>query len=461
MPRANLVISNVGTVALLALGGCSNSPATPDGHVVAIDAKSIDAVPTPDAAPVPVTITAFGDDGSPAVGLPVAFLNADDSVVLETVTGADGSASATMAAGGSVTLAPGITVAPTGQTARPQVFTFLAVQPGDNLLVGSPAAAAAMNQLQINIPTADNPDGNGSFSVGANCGAGVTGQAHVPPSTDTSVMLSIPASCTTADLYIVAADHNGVPTAGAFIAQQALPTNGPLTLTPTFSPLHPVNITLNDLPGWTATMGVALVAMDGASTMFENGQVYNFNGNNPFQTMQSVVDTASTQIVSIVSETEGNGSGVAQVFIQRLADDSDETIELGGGWLPSIESSANYDTPSSGVIWTESGNSGPANIAYNKLNLFNFPTRSFDWNVVGPYTAGAEHFPHLPATLDQFNVEEGDATSVLTTGIADVANGYDSVRATVFNLLTNPVTFVPNVGDQVFFSSGPVGTPGS
>jgi len=56
----------------------------------------------PDAPALPVTLTVTVD-GAPQGGVKVYFLNADSSVVLNTVTDATGTASAVMAAGGSVT----------------------------------------------------------------------------------------------------------------------------------------------------------------------------------------------------------------------------------------------------------------------------------------------------------------------------------------------------------------------
>ena len=370
MPRAKLVILKLGSAAIVtfsaALSACGNSPATPDSHAATVDAKAIDAVPPPDATPAPVTITAFADDGTPAVGLAVAFLNADDSVVLETVTDSNGSASASMAAGGSVTLGAALTVAPTGQTSKPQVFTFLAVKPGDNLVVGSAAPAAAMKQLTIDVPSSDNADSNGVFALGTSCGETPV-HVNVANAKNTPITISIPSSCTTADLYIVAIDQNGAPTAGAFIAQQVIPASGPLTITATFAAMHSVAMSLNDVPGWTSNVLLELVPVDGNAELFSSTQNSPDNGNNTFQTTLPLVDSSTLQLVSIVSNFEQDGVG--QVLIQRYSSDADEPIELGNGWLPSIEAQANYNTPTTGVIWTESGSAGPANVAYNKMNL--------------------------------------------------------------------------------------------
>ena len=112
-------------VSSVALAACGGGSSTADAPIAAIDAPpggsidapigspdgahTIDAATSPDAAvPGPVTVNAFTPKGLPASGLPIAFLNADGSVVLETTTDRNGVATATMLAGGSVTLGAAI-----------------------------------------------------------------------------------------------------------------------------------------------------------------------------------------------------------------------------------------------------------------------------------------------------------------------------------------------------------------
>src|SRR5215475_1528614 len=96
--RGLLIVSSlVGSLGLGGCGGCNGN--NPVGHLP-------DARPSPDAASdagdSPVTLTII-KDGSPAIGVTVYFLNADDSVVSTAITDTMGSARAVMAAGGSVT----------------------------------------------------------------------------------------------------------------------------------------------------------------------------------------------------------------------------------------------------------------------------------------------------------------------------------------------------------------------
>lgn len=80
----------------------------------------------PDAPLLPVTIAVVNGDAAVA-GVHVYFLNADSSVVLATTTDATGTASAVMAAGGSVTVVDPFA---TGQVSNHTIETFMAVTPG-------------------------------------------------------------------------------------------------------------------------------------------------------------------------------------------------------------------------------------------------------------------------------------------------------------------------------------------
>jgi hypothetical protein len=109
------------------------------------DAVPVDAEPTapdaaPDATPVPtaarVTVLTLARDGLPQIGAAVVFADPDGGPVTRRVTGADGTASADIARGASVTVV-------WATTTGARLLTITDLEPGDDLVVGEPARAPA------------------------------------------------------------------------------------------------------------------------------------------------------------------------------------------------------------------------------------------------------------------------------------------------------------------------------
>jgi hypothetical protein len=95
----------------------------------AADAGAPDAAP--DASPVRVTVLTLAGDGLPETGAAVVFADPDDGRVTSRVTGVDGTASAPIVPGASVTV-----VWTTSGGAR--LLTITDLEPGDDLVVGEP-----------------------------------------------------------------------------------------------------------------------------------------------------------------------------------------------------------------------------------------------------------------------------------------------------------------------------------
>jgi hypothetical protein len=104
------------------------------------DAVPVDAEPTapdaaPDATPAPtaarVTVLTLARDGLPQIGAAVVFADPGDGPVTHRVTGADGTASAPIASGASVTV---VWATPGGA----RLLTITDLEPGDDLVVGEP-----------------------------------------------------------------------------------------------------------------------------------------------------------------------------------------------------------------------------------------------------------------------------------------------------------------------------------
>src|SRR3954471_16107271 len=138
-------------LVVVACGGSSGS-----GHLP--DASPLADGPITGGQPVTLTVT---DGGAPKAGVHVYFLNADSSPVATVDTGADGVASAVMAAGGSVTaLDP-------SQPERPDhvLFTYLGVKPGDHLSLAN--SGGASDSFTLSAPAVT---GATNYDVFTTCG---------------------------------------------------------------------------------------------------------------------------------------------------------------------------------------------------------------------------------------------------------------------------------------------------
>jgi len=122
---------------------------------------AVDGPSTPDATPTGlVTVQAYWSLSEPDANATAIFVDVDGTVVQDALVAADGTASAMLHAGGSVTVLQGFTE---GTTITHGITTFRAVKPGDHLVVGLPPdnpywIGAQTDTMVLNVPPA--PVGN-------------------------------------------------------------------------------------------------------------------------------------------------------------------------------------------------------------------------------------------------------------------------------------------------------------
>ena len=440
--RINRLNSIVGCIGFVSVAACGSvAPLTPDANR------------SPDAQVPAVSVTAYSPQtGLPQSGLPVAFLNADDSVVATTTTDTNGTASAQLAAGGSVTVGAENVL---GGSAA-QVYTCAGVQPGDNLRIGTLSGDSETISFTVVVDNSNISD-VGTFMVSTSCGPSPaksfasTYTTTDPPSPTTPMMISLPATCTTADIYVLTIDDSQTPSNGIFLAQQPITPNGTLNVTTPFVNLQTTNLSLDNSPTWAANTLVSFAAVDGAVELYSAGTSLTAVANTPVPV--PLVPAPGLQYIALVGS--GDSLGRTQTIVQRVATQADLAVDLGMGPLPTIEAKGTYDAASSSITWTESGNTGVANAEFIEFNVTQGSTRNFNWNIIAPHTAGAAHVPALPSALSEFALEAADTVNVSSTSIFNASVGYDAIRGSFFNILASPGQLVPNVGDKVLVSSGP------
>src|SRR5262249_23662970 len=159
-----------------------------------------------------------------AAQVPVVFLEADGSLTKETLTDAQGKASARVKAGASVTAVH--TVSPTDH----RVETILEVKPGDDLVMGSGSPEAAAGTFTVSF--LDGPGTTTAYVAYGPCGGGryTIPQGAVPGGALPSVQLVMTSRCklSSMDLVLIRED-GGQPTDYAALPSVAFSDGGSKT----------------------------------------------------------------------------------------------------------------------------------------------------------------------------------------------------------------------------------------
>jgi len=173
-----------GFLVLLAACGSSSSSSPLDGAPPADSAgPSHDATALPDAAATGMVAVHVVMAGVPVPGAQLVFSTPSGDVGSMGMTDANGNATGTIIAGGSVTAGIASGTAPNESF---QLTTVVDVQPGDNLTLGeniaSPTGSAALGNVQISYPAAVTNATSYLTDIGCNTvgGATVGGSVTMP-----------------------------------------------------------------------------------------------------------------------------------------------------------------------------------------------------------------------------------------------------------------------------------------
>ena len=458
--------------------GSPDASATSDSSSLAVDAATtvvdsadhIDAAPSsPDAAPIspdatppdaaplqPVTVTVFDPNSQlPATGLPVAFLNGDSSVVLETTTDSNGSASATMAAGGSVTVgAAQVGVDINGNSGN--VYTWLGVKPGDDLVANQPLIPTSAATITINVTTDTDTNAN-DYQINGFCPDGETFSSN--PSDGGPTAIVVPSTCTPAAIYVFAEDANGVELSTVYQSNIALSDGAAITIG-AFTPVATDSVTFTDIPSAQISgntsfrstlylddginllrrLGAKVSSSTGTATKsFVVGAMSNVNLLNWFQVSTNL--TTNDNVMFAVSSGPSITTGVSADLAPLLA-------------VATVTSEPAYDVPSATFSWMEAG-SVPADLVsiIENVHSIDGTTRVFSWNIVAADTNASLVLPTLPASLADFTILSTDLIGYGDAFTISVTGGYDVVRNTAIGT-KHPQSSLPGLQDISVLSSG-------
>ena len=423
----------------------------PDNYVPRDDAgqdSGQDAGP-PNTATVVVT-----KGGLPDVGVTVVFEDAAGTLVGTAVTGADGKATSTVAAGSQLTVA-------LGAAGSRQLFTYVGVKPGDVINV------AERVTRDVSITQTVFAFGGGDTIVVGNTSCSTSALSTGGGDAGTTASITATPECITGGTFPVLAQLNYMSTNYySFKKGVALAASG----TTNVSGLSPwaagaaftMNVT-NAPAGSNVSAVLGQIANNQSYATSDNSFTLNAGaGTASFTTATGYPDAfqGELQYTSFIA----GGYQQTVTFAKRIAGGvSMQALDLGGGLLPGLTSTMTSQPGARPVItWTAAASLAAADSGVVTL-AFLQPVdgggnENIDWTFIVPPGTLTVTAPQLPAQLAAF---QPSAASILDTPKvaffeSDLIPSYDFVRqqAGAFGLARVPLGAFSNVQSPALPASG-------
>lgn len=399
-----------------------------------------DAPVGPDAPVAPVKLTVV-ERGSPVADVPVYFQNADNSLVVATLTDANGVASAVMAAGGYVTAIDPFRLT-RGGVASNSVYTYAAVEPGDDLQLVD-GSAATLVTVNVTIPSTTAASG---YLLHSSCAR--SAQSIAPP----GGMLSFDA-CGEGDFLVEALDASGNTLSTLFSPNHVLVDQGTVDLTggayvPAMSRIFrytgfdPSPTEVFTTPWAVSPRGILHEAF--ANIGFEGG-----TGERELS-----VPATSPGLATVV---ESRFSSVA--FGQHTV--LDWAPSSAGPWildntnllLPTFTELTAFDLATATFSWTEGATGVIPDAALVRVDFGREGAMIWDWYVVAPHTGTSVKLPTLPGDAAVFNPLAGDAAFPDGLTTLKAPGGYDALRPVLLSRNLPEDAFVTAPTGRVVYQS--------
>ncbi|HEX3760224.1 MAG TPA: hypothetical protein VHW23_16015 [Kofleriaceae bacterium] len=405
--------------ACAACAACNSHPGFPSG---APDAAADALSPSGDAGPDAVTVTVTLR-GVPAGGVPVYFQNADSSLALAVTTDAQGTAGATLAAGGYVTVIEPDDGAGSGVT---HLATFAATRPRDALHLDLvPPSATDAATFTVTVPAAP---GANSYQLYTSCGQ----LALDASGTGSGQLIGCRGA---ADLIVIALDPAGAPV-GSLYAAGVPVTDQPATVEGSYAPLATAQLAYTGVPASVGFVSTDQVIATARGSLFDATTSAPVAAGQATGTLQ--MPAADGAIGLTVSDAQPAPTEFSeQRVFEWGAWSPSYALDFTGTLLPAYASLPTYDPASRTVVWTERGGGVPPSFVRARIHAFRdgIPDgRSWTWGIVAPRGAATSvAFPRLSVMGFDFTPRAGDAI-----GVDDVVNvgaplGYDASRAHGFD----------------------------
>lgn len=351
------------------------------------------------------------DGFSGVASVRVIFQDAADTVIADTVTDAQGLASAEMSAG-SVTVIrtfPLITPPPPEGQRAPEVYTYVGVKNGDLLQVGDPTSTKSPGAIVVKVPdTAE-----GTVKVTTPCGAG---QGTAP-----NIAITVNDCPTMMGFLVTDAQQS------SFFQEAPYAENVDLS-TGTLSGNLAATLSATNVPPNT-TVNAEERVVTGLFTLFSSGEK---RVDQAPQTVTLPNLTGVDQLIVARISTQNMGTQI--VSARDTYSGSPALIDASADLIPYITGNVQYAP--TGVSWTEMG-SGTADAVYVTLSVTRgagmggVPLVDAEYTrlVIAPHAGTSLRMPVLPDAL--YNPTSADQIGG-ATGLVRATGGYDAIRAKVF-----------------------------
>jgi hypothetical protein len=418
-------------MVLLAACGDDGVRHTPDA--APHDGPATDA--PADAAGDPVTLTATRN-GIPVPGVHVFFQNSDSSIVSNTTTDDNGTASAVMAAGGYVTAVDPYALPALGATASNDVMTFVHVKPGDHLRLSEGSAATF---IAVNISAPFDPAAT-TESVYASCGhdpAQLSPPAQAVVAQVATAQMQLMNCGAATNFLLVSYDQNSQPLNMAYLTNIAVTDGGAVDLTAaTFVGVDTKTWTFNNGPALTS-LSFQDVVVDPLGAIFSTGNETPSDQQNPSVTMPVATVTGAMEVVQTSFQTTSS-----HTLLDWGPYSSTFTTDVGARALADFTGVPSFDPATHTESITEAATGATADFSLTFL-IASRPSDNHQWlwEVSAPHGTSIT-LPHLPTDVYDFNIVATDNVTVEAWINGQVPGGYDAVRAFLLST-TGPADLIP------------------
>lgn len=371
---------------------------------------------------------------SPQAGVRVIFQNADDSVIAEAVTDANGAASYEMTTGNVSVIRTYAAISPPPPEGNrvPEVYTYVGVKGGDLIELGKSEATASPTPGAIVVHV---PEIEGTVTVKTPCGSG---QGEAP-----NVAITVANCPAMMDLYITQNDSG-------FYMQKPYAPNIDVS-TGVLNESLASTVTATNVPA-NSTVDVEQKIYAGAFELFSTGT------KRVDQQAQNV-DMPNINGVDglVIMRVSTNGQGAVMTGTRAPYSGAVASVDASAHPMPYLMGNTKYEPTL--VTWTEAG-AGAADAVMVTLAVTrgaaNGGTPAIDAEyvraIIAPHGAGTLRIPGLPEL--KFNPTSLDEIGG-AMGLVSSSGGYDTIRQRAF-AKESIVDAAPSAGSISISYSGQV-----
>jgi len=387
------------------------------------DATTGDGSPdAPTHGMVRIQIYDPADTGAVVTGVPVVFVNPDDTQVGHPVTDSNGYVTADVKVGASATL-----VITTGN--RTELETLLGLKPGDDIILGPRRGQSTdAGTFQVSFTTYS---GATSYVVYGPCGSSSN---STPP-----VTLQMYANCKldSMDLLVVAMDANGIALASLAKPGVTFQSGGSTAVSGTYTGVSQMTASYTDIPAAVTNIDIGRAVPD----------QYGYSDDKSATPMNGTFSTSliAPQGAKALITTNVNNMGSGRQTIQEMVAGNVLThgMDVGATLLPWLgQPTWDLATAKLTVPVDNTGTSGDAPDVFFAQATYQRGTSPnvtyFDWLVIGA-TPGDVTMPTMPMEVGDVMPKATDtgASALSAMAESDMLTGYDVIRQDVFTLITS------------------------